>query len=269
MDHLMNLNTLLQLPDLSTHLPEEELRFNRPLSIGAFNLPQLKTKLQALKISGKIPLGKYAEELMGVYFSCHPDYKVLASHLQLRMGNTTLGEIDFLLEHKPSGNFYHLEFALKFYLLLATPSGGKDYVGPNGFDRLHRKLYKMRERQLPLSEAYSYLLPRNVQEVELQPKLLMKGLIYEEKAKGTALKDKFYQRLSDFKEKALKECEFVLKKHKLQWLVPLSEWNEPLNFTEVCYMLDNYLINEKSVMLVIRQGTCFFSGFIVRDSWPD
>ena len=57
-----------------------------------------------------------------------------------------LGELDFLIE-TPTGNQYHLELALKFFL--AGPDG---WIGPDGRDTLNTKLERLFQHQLTLPQ---------------------------------------------------------------------------------------------------------------------
>ena len=47
----------------------------------------------------KLPLGKYAESLLIIYFKNCKKFELLANNLQLIKENKTLGEIDFLLKN--------------------------------------------------------------------------------------------------------------------------------------------------------------------------
>lgn len=92
-------------------------------------------------------LGVYFENLWEFAFAHHPDYKLLARNLPLRDAGRTLGELDFVVHHLPSGATEHWEIAVKFYLQV----GSKHWVGPGLRDRLDIKLARMREHQLPVS----------------------------------------------------------------------------------------------------------------------
>lgn len=91
-------------------------------------------------------LGVYFENLWEFVFAHHPDYKLLARNLPLRGAGRTLGELDFVVQHMPSGTTEHWEVALKFYLQV----NAEHWVGPGLRDRLEIKLARMREHQLPI-----------------------------------------------------------------------------------------------------------------------
>ncbi|WP_237055433.1 DUF1853 family protein [Microbulbifer sediminum] len=91
-------------------------------------------------------LGAYFENLWAFAFTHHPDYRLLHRNLPLRAGGRTLGELDFIVRHHPSGLTEHWEIAVKFYLQVQE----EFWVGPGLRDRLDIKLARMREHQLPL-----------------------------------------------------------------------------------------------------------------------
>ncbi|GAA5524928.1 hypothetical protein Maes01_01487 [Microbulbifer aestuariivivens] len=92
-------------------------------------------------------LGVYFENLWAFAFEQHPDYQLLARNLPLRVPGRTLGELDFVVRHRPSGRTEHWEIAVKFYLQM----GEQQWVGPGLRDRLDIKLARMRDHQLPIA----------------------------------------------------------------------------------------------------------------------
>ncbi|GAB2887307.1 DUF1853 family protein [Microbulbifer echini] len=96
-------------------------------------------------------LGVYFERLWSFAFQHHPDYQLLYQNLPLRSAGRTLGELDFVVHHRPSNRCEHWEIAVKFYLGLPGPF----WVGPGVRDRLDIKLKRMAEHQLPLVQRQS------------------------------------------------------------------------------------------------------------------
>jgi len=95
----------------------------------------------------RLRLGRYAEQLLGFYFQQHG--RLAARNLQVRDGNLTIGEFDFLL--RDGAALLHWELATKFYLLeTGNPHGADYFVGPGLADMLGRKMDRMLERQLAL-----------------------------------------------------------------------------------------------------------------------
>lgn len=77
---------------------------------------------------------------------------LVSSNLQVvNYEGRTLGEMDFLLRNKSAGSDYHLELAVKFYLV-HRGSEGWSYPGPDARDNWQRKLARMQTHQLRLSD---------------------------------------------------------------------------------------------------------------------
>ncbi len=92
----------------------------------------------------------------------------------------TIGELDYLLEDLKTGEFIHLELAVKFYLV-RIDDGVASFPGPDPRDNWLNKLENLRQRQLKLarrSEAAVFLLERyGVSEVT--PEQLIYGKIFD------------------------------------------------------------------------------------------
>lgn len=129
-------------------------------------------------------LGRYAEKLLGFYL--RQQDCLVAANLQVRnQGATreTLGEFDFLVRSPDAENdagVVHWEFATKFYLLQAREASmqaqADAFVGPNLADSLGRKMRKIMQQQLRLSEhpAAQAVLPAPV----VAARALVKGWLF-------------------------------------------------------------------------------------------
>jgi hypothetical protein len=91
-------------------------------------------------------LGRYAERLLGFWFTQVAHIELCAANQVLQDGNRTVGEFDFLL--RIDGAPWHIETASKFYLQLGTTLD--TLVGPDLRDTWRLKAQKI-ERQLVLS----------------------------------------------------------------------------------------------------------------------
>ena len=121
-------------------------------------------------------LGAYFEDLVGFYVAVVLGHRVERG-LPIRVAGRTLGELDLLFE--AAGTRHHWELAVKFYLFLPglEPEPGESFVGPQVRDRLHRKVARLRDHQVPLpgrdeaSECLTTWLP-------LQSAALVRGRLF-------------------------------------------------------------------------------------------
>ena len=115
-------------------------------------------------------LGKYFETLWYYFFAHHPGYEILANNLQVIIDGRTLGEFDFIVLDKVSGNTVHVEVAVKFFLAAGDPEHGgtrdmANWYGPNLRDRLDQKVDHLNQRQVRLAsqpEVSDYLSTRGI-----------------------------------------------------------------------------------------------------------
>lgn len=99
-------------------------------------------------------LGRRAERLLAFFLQHGPTHRLVAANIPLRHltpqgDRTTVGEIDFLLRDA-SGQAWHWELAVKFFLCTATGSqaSAADFIGPDRAENFDSKLRKMFDRQL-------------------------------------------------------------------------------------------------------------------------
>ena len=128
------------------------------LSCEAIDRERLETFLadQQAQRAGRYRVGQYFEDLVHYYLTHHADTHDLRRGLQILDDARTLGELDFVYRDADSRPV-HLETAVKFYLRVhdANPIGSHyvgDYIGPNANDTLQKKVRRLREHQLPMSD---------------------------------------------------------------------------------------------------------------------
>jgi hypothetical protein len=110
----------------------------------------LKEKLPELKKNTM--LGKRAELFFKKLIESSKEYKVLADGIQVFKDKRTVGELDFIIQHRKSLQVFHTELTYKFYAYdpnIATTAIEK-WIGPNRKDTLVQKLDKLNTRQFPL-----------------------------------------------------------------------------------------------------------------------
>ncbi|TQV75066.1 DUF1853 family protein [Aliikangiella marina] len=111
-------------------------------------------------------LGPYFEALWEFYLLNYPGLSLKAKNLQVFQRGETLGEFDFIYENQNTGQFFHLEVAVKYYLGnakkiqqiqekrgldLSSPKSQSLWVGPGTRDRLDKKAEKLISHQSRLS----------------------------------------------------------------------------------------------------------------------
>ena len=98
-------------------------------------------------------VGRYFEELLHFYLEVTLGLEIVERGLQIREEGRTVGEIDFLYRDA-SGSLCHCESAVKFYLYVPEIiEGGSQFVGPNAADHFERKMRRLFDHQLRLSEG--------------------------------------------------------------------------------------------------------------------
>ncbi|QDU51310.1 DUF1853 family protein [Gimesia panareensis] len=99
-------------------------------------------------------IGEYFEGLILFWLERIRGVKMIAWHQQVFENGQTVGEIDFLFEDE-SGVLTHWETAVKFYLYCpAANRTGSHFVGPNVKDTFEKKMQRLFEHQLPLSQQH-------------------------------------------------------------------------------------------------------------------
>lgn len=105
---------------------------------------------------------------------------LLASHLQVfSEGGRTLGELDFLLHDRARDRHIQLELAVKFYLAVPDVAGWQ-FPGPDPRDNWSRKLARLRQHQLQLSQLLETraLLSQRFGVESVEPQQLIYGCLF-------------------------------------------------------------------------------------------
>jgi uncharacterized protein len=99
-------------------------------------------------------LGVYFEDLVELHLRRVDGASNVRRSIPIRENKRTLGELDFLFQNA-EGQQEHWEVAVKFYLYHAEqdPDSDRCFLGPRTIDRLDRKIYRMRDHQLPLPQT--------------------------------------------------------------------------------------------------------------------
>lgn len=97
-------------------------------------------------------VGRYFENLILFWLTRIRQIDLVAHGHQIQDGTKTVGEIDFLFRDE-AGRLNHCEAAVKFFLH-HPHDGTSDYPGPNARDNFEKKVAKLFDKQLRVSEEY-------------------------------------------------------------------------------------------------------------------
>ncbi len=174
-------------------------------------------------------LGSYFEHLVIFWLDHLPSVSVLATNLQVFDGKTTIGEIDLLFTYE--NKTYHWELAIKFYLNIGSGAYASDFVGPKRQDNLDRKLARLYDHQLNLTnrkEAKSIL--RKLATGGIHSYAWVKGVLFQPGSLSSdlpaSLPDQVSRncpigrwiRLSEIEKSPFPDFEFFLFPQKPHWL---------------------------------------------------
>ena len=123
-----------------------------------------------------MPMGKYFEQLVLFILDKDPRYKVFLANHQIMDDKRTIGELDIILKDLETGSIEHWELCLKFYLQSKPSTDQQLMLGPGAKDNMDRKVRKLIEHQMKLSEhpSIKYLVGTE----NIKSKLFMKGQLF-------------------------------------------------------------------------------------------
>lgn len=133
---------------------------NEQFNLLQFKIPQISLESFIPKpIPTNLRLGHQIEHIFKQLLDHSENYTVLAHNIQIKKGNNTIGEIDFIVEHKGVDirfresikKILHIELTYKFYIIDPNISDPiHRLMGPNRKDMFFTKMEKTRDKQLPL-----------------------------------------------------------------------------------------------------------------------
>lgn len=235
-------------------------------------------------------LGLYFESLLAFWLQHLPHTELVAQNLVVGQSDLQLGEFDLLFRDLNLQQLFHWEVTVKFYLRVGKTEF--QWLGPNPSDSLQRKLNKMFDSQLHLSDQpkAQQVLRHELGQHQLVPQAFVKGYLfypYESDWRNPAqispavsinhLKG-WWCHYSDMPTK-LKACPAEnswLLLPRLQWLSPVVREHtaEVMDRDELLGCLVDYFSEHyKAVLLVeLKASEQSWSevsrGFVMNDMWP-
>ncbi len=214
-------------------------------------------------------VGRYFERLVLFWLERIRRVRIVTAGEQIRDGNRTLGEIDFIFEDE-AGRLTHWETAVKFFLHFPNDEGSH-FPGPNASDNFERKMTKLFEKQLRFSEEH-------YPEVEVR-QAFVKGMLFyhadvdlpdelpdklsPDHQRGTWIRESELDRLDAFRG----WCGEVMSKPN--WLSrPLVPQCLPLDSLRQNIEQHFHRTNAPIMVSLVREEADEQRFFVVPDSWP-
>lgn len=234
---------------------------------------------------GKLPMGKYFEQLLFFVLERDERFEVLLQNHQLKQGKHTIGEIDLILRDRHTGTVEHWEIALKYYLQESCSAEHAIMLGPNAIDNLAKKMRKLTEHQLPITANLPAL--GNTSTELMVNRLFIKGQFFYHLAHADGC-NIFPNHAHASHEKGwwcyLHEADTVLAQDLLWTTIWKPDWigesefslnHKLLNINEMRGLLkQHFQIEVHSVLCVgLQQKDGGWKevtrGFVVNDAWPN
>lgn len=237
-------------------------------------------------------LGDYFEQLVLLYLTSLDEYKNISHRKTVFFNKQTKGEFDFLVINKESNQSTHLEVAVKFYLQHQTDENIQ-FLGPNSSDSLKKKLDKMLNHQINLSDQeYAKKYLENYR-LPLQKLILLKGLLYYPANSNWRVNTQFPQIISPDHArgwwiKADKINTIPRDNEQTRWIVLIKPYwlsihncllNNPqklLNYKDLQSLVKHHFANKTSPLHLAelmqdsnRKISEISRGFVVHNNWPN
>lgn len=235
-------------------------------------------------------LGIYFESLLAFWLQHLPDIELLAQNLRVGQPGLQLGEFDLLFHDLAQQQLIHWEVTVKFYLRY----GKADYqwLGPNPRDSLQRKLNKVFNRQLRLSDhpRAQQVLQQELGLHQLVPQAFVKGYLFYPYDRDWRNPTQIPVGVSASHLKGwwcrhaevpvrLRSCPAEnrwLLLPRLQWLSPVVRENATglMDENELLECLGEYFSEHYKALLLVelKAGSDGWNevsrGFVVNESWP-
>ena len=235
-------------------------------------------------------LGKRAEYYFKFCVDQSSNYDCLLSNIQVFRGKTTLGELDFIIQHKTSRKIFHIELVYKFYIYDPTKKTSSQkisipeeqhelcrYEGPNRRDYLLKKINRLKTHQLPLlyRPETKIILEKNdidVEAVEQKVCFLAQVFIpcdlwnYNFKWINKACIKGYYLNYSAFAKAETQTATLYFMPHKHQWKMdPFEIESQAFSFSEILLEVEKSIARGFAPLLWKKVGKDWERFFVIAD----
>ena len=259
---------------LSAFLDTPYLWEENTFKIAQFIIPNIDIKtLSPTPIPNNIRLGHQIEYLFLQLINHSKVYTILIHNLPIRNATRTLGEIDFIVEHKLTKQLTHVELTYKFYIIdLSENTIDYQLIGPNKKDAFFTKMNKINTTQFPLlqtPEAIKALKDNGITSDNILQKVCFKAQLFSPyKKQLTYFKHNkdcivgFWVNYIDFLNDEFKLNQFYIPTKKEWLLVPHKnvEWK---NYDITLEELKKYKQQQKSPLIWRKVTTNTFEKFFI------
>lgn len=225
-------------------------------------------------------LGLYFERLWQFFLKHDSGVTLLAHNLPVRDATHTVGEFDVIYFCHQRRRHVHLELAVKFYLQRrGADSEWHNWLGPDSRDRLDRKIGRMRQHQLRLSDTAAGR--------ETLAQLEVAGVLREMEVKGRLFRHAGEPGIAPPAASTGLELQQWLYRSELQtlletgqryaplsrrdWLAPvMASTHPPVSASELCDEVNRQLANRSRPLQIAAFNESREGGrcFVVPDDWP-
>jgi len=241
-----------------------------------FEIPLID--LQTFKpkpIPTNLRLGHQIEHIFTQLLRYCNEYKVLAHSIQIKNGNNTIGELDYLIQStNENQRLIHLELSYKFYLLdpdISEPI--HRLVGPNRKDMFFTKLDKTKDKQLPLlftDHSRRTLISKGLPTENIEQQVCFKAQLfapYEQKLPSirplnTSCVTGYWLRFSDFENADFKTNRFYLPR-KYEWLHAPHTGVKFSRYFDTLMEINLQHLNERAPMVWMKKPDGIIEKFFV------
>jgi hypothetical protein len=226
-------------------------------------------------------MGNYFERLWSFALQLNSRYQLIERNLQIRDGENTLGEMDFIVLDSETGRYAHWELAIKFYLGIGDTVNHEAWHGPGRQDRLDLKLDHLLSRQTRLSRhpvAKAQLEKRGI--VIDDCAVILKGRLFypwqqngpeyfPQHANPSHLRGRWLTR-----QQLMRTCgpnARFMPQIRSGWMAEISKVDEPEGYSTgaLMGMVDSGLYRLPLHVIRLEAASEAERLFIVSDDWPE
>ena len=215
-------------------------------------------------IPDNLRLGHRVEHILYQLLDHSEACDVLAHNIQIKRGNDTLGELDFLIRFRESGQLLHLELTYKFYIIDSNiPEPIHQLIGPNRKDAFFAKLEKTKQKQFPLlytEEGLKTLQSLAIDPSQIEQQVLFIGQLFTPYKTipssihplNTDCIVGFWIQVSDFKSSVFKGYQYYITQKK-EWIYTPHQEVDWISYQEAFSQVQSKHLQKRAPIVWIKK----------------